>query len=149
MLPMVSLSQSSMDEAVFPKIAVPMNMFSGRGHRGEIGAFLTNERLLAVSITSGQWNTRNLKIAEKQSVPEMLIAAHIMVMLTNARVVTFGSHTNGFFQTPLAPWGSPRCAKAAEGRWLQSLPPHAPLGSLRIAAASPSSVFDVRKPWSH
>jgi hypothetical protein len=86
-----------------------------QGAQGEIGAFLTNERLLAVSITSGQWNTRNLKIDEKQNVPEMLIAAHIVVMLTNARVVTFGSHTNGFFQTPL-PLGESAVTKAAEGR---------------------------------
>ena len=33
-----------------------------QGAQGEVGAFLTNERLLAVSIRSGQWNTQFLKI---------------------------------------------------------------------------------------
>ncbi|MEE4112038.1 MAG: hypothetical protein V2I40_04435, partial [Desulfobacteraceae bacterium] len=31
-----------------------------QGAKGEIGAFLTNERLLAVSTRSGQWNVRSL-----------------------------------------------------------------------------------------
>ncbi|MBR9985835.1 MAG: hypothetical protein KFF68_07995, partial [Desulfosarcina sp.] len=29
-----------------------------QGANGDIGAFLTNERLLAVSVRSGQWNVR-------------------------------------------------------------------------------------------
>ena len=40
-----------------------------QGAKGEIGAFLTNQRLLAVSVRSGQWNTRALKIIEKKEPP--------------------------------------------------------------------------------
>lgn len=85
------------------------------GARGEIGAFLTSERLLAVSVNSGKWNIRFLKINEKKKTPEMLIGAHLVLMLTDERVLAFGSHTDGFFQTRL-PLGESILAKEAEGR---------------------------------
>ncbi len=86
-----------------------------QGAKGEIGAFLTNERLLAVSVRSGQWNVRPLKITEKKSTPEMLIAAHLLIMLTAERIVSFGTHTSGFVQTRM-PIGEPVVIKEAQGR---------------------------------
>jgi hypothetical protein len=86
-----------------------------QGAKGEIGAFLTNERLLAVSLRSGQWNTRYLKINEKKEPPEMLIAAHLLIMLTGERIVGFGTHTGGFIQTRI-PLGESIVAKDSEGR---------------------------------
>ena len=61
-----------------------------QGAQGEVGAFLTNERLLAVSIRSGQWNTKYLKIKEKKQRPQMLLGAQLVVMLTDDRIVGFG-----------------------------------------------------------
>ncbi|MBR9986417.1 MAG: hypothetical protein KFF68_10945 [Desulfosarcina sp.] len=86
-----------------------------QGAKGEIGAFLTNERLLAVSVRSGQWNVRSLKIIEKKEPPDILLAAHLLIMLTGERIVTFGTHTGGFVQTRL-PIGESIVAKKAEGR---------------------------------
>jgi hypothetical protein len=86
-----------------------------QGAKGEVGAFLTNERLLAVSVRSGQWNTRYLKIKEKKGLPEVLISAHLVVMLTAERIVGFGTHTGGFIQTRM-PLGEPVVDRAAEGR---------------------------------
>ena len=86
-----------------------------QGAKGEIGAFLTNERLLAVSTRSGQWNLRPLKINEKKEPPDMLLAAHLLIMLTGERIVAFGTHTGGFVQTRL-PLGESIVAKEAEGR---------------------------------
>ncbi len=86
-----------------------------QGAKGEIGAFLTNDRLLAVSTRSGQWNVRALKINEKKESPDMLIAAHLLIMLTGERIVTFGTHTGGFVQTRM-PIGEPVVAKSSEGR---------------------------------
>ena len=86
-----------------------------QGAKGEVGGFLTSDRLLAVSVKSGQWNTRNLKINEKKVTPEMLIAAHLLIMLTGERIVGFGTDTGGFFQTRL-PIGESVVANAAEGR---------------------------------
>ena len=86
-----------------------------QGAKGEIGAFLTNDRLLAVSVRSGQWNVRSLKVNEKKEPPDMLIAAHLLIMLTGERIVTFGTHTGGFVQTRL-PIGESIIAKEAEGR---------------------------------
>ena len=85
------------------------------GAKGEVGAILTDERLLAVSITSGGWNTLDLKIKEKRSTPEMLLAAHLIVMLTDERIVAFGTYTDGFFQTPM-PIGEYVVASQAQGR---------------------------------
>ena len=84
-----------------------------QGAKGEIGAFLTNERLLAVSVRSGQWNVRSLKIIEKKAPPDMLIAAHLLIMLTGERIVTFGTHTGG----PLANRSSPKRRKAGSPPW--------------------------------
>ena len=86
-----------------------------QGAKGEVGAFLTSDRLLAVSVKSGQWNKRYLKIKEKRVIPEILLAAHLVVMLTGERIVGFGTHTGGFFETRL-PIGESIVAKAAEGR---------------------------------
>ena len=86
-----------------------------QGTKGEIGAFLTSQRLLAVSVKSGQWNTQYLKINEKKVTPDMLIGAHLLIMLTAERIVAFGTDTGGFFQTRL-PIGESVVAKAAEGR---------------------------------
>jgi hypothetical protein len=86
-----------------------------QGAKGEIGAFLTSERLLAVSLRSGKWNVRPLKIIEKKAPPGMLIAAHLLVMLTGERIVAFGTHTGGFVQTRL-PLGEPIVAQEAKGR---------------------------------
>lgn len=83
--------------------------------KGEVGAFLTSDRLLAVSVKSGQWNTQYLKINEKKRVPEMLIANHLVVMLTGERIVSFGTDTGGFFQTRL-PIGESIVTKEADGR---------------------------------
>lgn len=83
--------------------------------RGEVGAILTSQRLLAVSARSGKWNIRPLKISEKQRAPEMLIADYLVAMLTEERILTFGTHTDGFFQTRL-PIGEKVVASAAEGR---------------------------------
>lgn len=85
------------------------------GAKGEVGAILTDERLLAVSITSGGWNTLDLKIREKRSTPEMLLAAHLVVMLTDERIVAFGTYTDGFFKIPM-PIGESVVASQAEGR---------------------------------
>lgn len=68
-----------------------------QGARGEVGAFLTSERLLAVSVNSGQWNSQFLRINEKKSTPHMLLGAHLVVMLTDERIVAFGTRTGGFF----------------------------------------------------
>ena len=68
-----------------------------QGARGEVGAFLTSERLLAVSVNSGQWNYQYLRINEKKSTPHMLLGAHLVVMLTDERIVAFGTRTGGFF----------------------------------------------------
>lgn len=86
-----------------------------QGAKGEVGAFLTNQRLLAVSVRSGQWNTRYLKIREKKSTPHMLLSAHLVVMLTDDRIVGFGTLTGGFFQEPL-PIRESIIASEAEGR---------------------------------
>ncbi len=86
-----------------------------QGAKGEVGAFLTTERLLAVSVRSGQWNTRYLKINEKKTPPRMLLAAHLVVMLTDERIVGFGTQTGGFFQERL-PIGESIIASEAEGR---------------------------------
>ena len=86
-----------------------------QGAKGEVGAFLTTDRLLAVSVTSGQWNTRYLKINEKKAPPRMLLAAHLVVMLTDERIVGFGTQTGGFFQERL-PIGESIIASEAEGR---------------------------------
>ena len=86
-----------------------------QGAKGEVGAFLTSQRLLAVSVKSGQWNTRSLKINEKKVTPNMLIGSHLLIMLTTERIVAFGTDTGGFFQTRL-PIGESAIAKAAEGR---------------------------------
>jgi hypothetical protein len=86
-----------------------------QGAKGEVGAFLTNDRLLAVSVKSGQWNTRYLKITEKQDLPEMRIGSHLVVMLTEERIVAFGTHTSGFIQTPM-PIGESIVAEETKGR---------------------------------
>ncbi len=86
-----------------------------QGSRGEIGAFLTNERMLAVTTTSGQWNVDDLKIKEKRATPDVLLAAHLLIMLTGERIVAFGTHTDGFFQTRM-PIGEAVVASAAKGR---------------------------------
>jgi hypothetical protein len=107
-----------------------------QGAKGEVGAFLTSDRLLAVSVKSGQWNTRYLKINEKKVVPEMLIASHLVVMLTGERIVGFGTDTGGFFQAPL-PIGESVVAKAAEGRVAAVVTPSRAFGlsSYRRSAA--------------
>jgi hypothetical protein len=99
----------------FSKARGPDESILWQGAKGEIGTFLTNDRLLAVSIRSGQWNVRSLKINEKKEPPDMLIAAHLLIMLTSERIVTFGTHTGGFVQTRL-PIGESIIAKEAEGR---------------------------------
>lgn len=86
-----------------------------QGARGEVGAFLTSQRLLAVSIKSGQWNKQNLRINEKKVMPQMLIAAHLVIMLTDERMIAFGTETGGFFQVRL-PIGESIVTKTAEGR---------------------------------
>jgi hypothetical protein len=86
-----------------------------QGAKGEVGAFLTSDRLLAVSVRSGQWNTIYLKVNEKKGQPEMLISAHLVVMLTAERIVGFGTHTGGFIQTRM-PIGESVADRAAEGR---------------------------------
>lgn len=86
-----------------------------QGAKGEVGVFLTSDRLLAVSVRSGQWNTLDLKINEKKGVPEMLISAHLVIMLTGERIVGFGAHTGGFIQTRM-PIGESVVDRAAEGR---------------------------------
>ena len=86
-----------------------------QGARGEVGAFLTNERLLAVSIRSGQWNTQFLKIKEKKQRPQMLLGAQLVVMLTDDRIVGFGTQTGGFFQARL-PIGETVIATDIQGR---------------------------------
>jgi hypothetical protein len=86
-----------------------------QGAKGEVGVFLTNERLLAVSVKSGRWNTLYLKINEKKKTPEMLFAAHLVIMLTDERIVAFGTDTGGFFHTRL-PIDESVIEKAAEGR---------------------------------
>lgn len=98
----------------------PENIKSGesvlwKGAKGEVGAILTDRRLLAVSITSGGWNTLDLKIKEKRGTPEMLLAAHLILMLTDERIVAFGTYTDGFFKTPM-PIGETVVASQAEGR---------------------------------
>lgn len=86
-----------------------------QGAKGEVGAFLTNDRILGISITSGQWNTRYLKINEKNVAPQVLLAKHLVVMFSNQRILGFGTHTGGFFQERL-PLGEPVIASAAEGQ---------------------------------
>jgi hypothetical protein len=86
-----------------------------QGAKGEVGAFLTNQRLLAISITSGQWNTQSLKINEKKQTPRMLLGAHLVVMLTDERIVGFGTQTGGFFQNRL-PIGESIIKSDIEGR---------------------------------
>ncbi|MGA6924877.1 MAG: hypothetical protein WBY88_04285 [Desulfosarcina sp.] len=83
--------------------------------KGEVGAFLTDQRLLAVSITSGQWNTRYLKINEKKTTPAMLIGAHLVILLSGERILAFGTLTDGFFQVRM-PIGASIVAKDARGR---------------------------------
>ncbi|WP_419659342.1 uncharacterized protein Dvar_82320 [Desulfosarcina variabilis str. Montpellier] len=99
----------------FPESIKPGENVLWEGAKGEVGAILTNERLLAVSITSGGWNMLDLKIREKRSTPEMLLAAHLVVMLTDERIVALGTYTDGFFQTPM-PIGESVVASQAEGR---------------------------------
>ena len=86
-----------------------------QGAKGEVGAFLTNDRILGISLTSGQWNRRYLKIKEKKTPPRMLLAAHLVVMLSDERILGFGTHTGGFFQERL-PLGEPVVTSVAEGR---------------------------------
>lgn len=86
-----------------------------QGAKGEVGAFLTNDRILGISLRSGQWNTRFLKINEKKVAPQMLLAKHLVVMFSDERILGFGTHTGGFFQERL-PLGEPVIASAAEGR---------------------------------
>lgn len=86
-----------------------------QGAAGEVGAFLTSQRLLAVSVTSGQWSAQFLKINEKKGSPHMLLGAHLVVMLTDERIVGFGTHTGGFFQTRI-PIGESITTSDAEGR---------------------------------
>jgi len=86
-----------------------------QGAKGEVGAFLTNERLLAVSTRSGQWNIQQLKVSEKKRVPDVLLASHLVVMLTDERAIGFGVHTGGFVQVRL-PIGEAVVAQAARGR---------------------------------
>jgi hypothetical protein len=85
------------------------------GARGEIGAYLTNERLLAISITSGKWNIQLLKVREKKQAPRILLGKHLLVMLSDGRLVAFGTHTSGFFQVR-RPIGERIVAEAIEGR---------------------------------
>lgn len=99
----------------FSEAKSPGETILWQGAKGEIGAFLTNARLLAVSTRSGQWNVRALKTNEKKEPPDMLIAAHLLLMLTGERIVTFGTHTGGFVQTRM-PIGEPVVATSSEGR---------------------------------
>ena len=92
------------------------------GALGEVGAFLTSQRLLAISVTSGQWNTQFLKINEKKESPQMLLGAHLVVMLTDERIVGFGTHTGGFFQTRLRV-GESITVSEAEGRVATAITP--------------------------
>ena len=94
-----------------------------QGAEGEVGAFLTNERLLAISVTSGQWNTQFLKINEKKQPPHMLLAAHLVVMITGERIVAFGTQTGGFIQIRI-PIGEPIIASDAEGRVAAAITPY-------------------------
>lgn len=86
-----------------------------QGAQGEVGAFLTNERLLAVSTRSGQWNIQFLKIKEKKQRPQMLLGAQLVVMLTDDRIVGFGTQTGGFIQARL-PLGEVVIASDIQGR---------------------------------
>ena len=86
-----------------------------QGAKGEVGAFLTSDRLLAVSVKSGRWNVQRLKINEKRHTPEMLQGSHLIVMLTAERMVAFGTDTGGFFQTRM-PIGEAVIDRAARGR---------------------------------
>ena len=45
----------------------------------------------------------------------MLLAAHLVVMLTDERIVAFGTYTDGFFKIPM-PIGESVVASQAEGR---------------------------------
>lgn len=93
----------------------PGETIQWQGAKGEVGAFLTDDRLLAVSVRSGQWNSRNLRISEKGTAPRILLAAHLLVMQTGGRLLVFGSSTDGFFQERL-PIREPVIAAEAEGR---------------------------------
>jgi len=86
-----------------------------QGAKGEVGAFLTSDRILGISVTSGQWNKRYLKINEKKIAPQVLLAKHLVVMFSDERILGFGTHTGGFFQERL-PLGEPVVASAAEGQ---------------------------------
>lgn len=111
----------------FKETIRPRENIQWRGAKGEVGAFLTNERLLAISIRSGQWNTQVLKINEKKATPHMLLGAHLVVMLTDDRIVGFGTQTGGFFQVRL-PIGESVIASDADGRVATVLTPHRAFG---------------------
>ncbi len=93
----------------------PDETIAWQGAKGEIGAFLTTERLLAVTITSGRWNTQPLKVNEKRNSPRILLGKHLLVMLSDERLVGFGTQTSGFFQVR-RPLGERIVAEAIEGR---------------------------------
>lgn len=93
----------------------PREAIQWQGAKGEVGAFLTNERLLAVSITSEQWNAQALKIIEKKATPRMLLGAHLVVMVSDERIVGFGTRTDGFLQVRI-PIGESVMVSDVEGR---------------------------------
>lgn len=75
----------------------PGETINWQGAKGEVGAYLTNLRLLAVSVTSGKWRTQSLKVNEKRKKPRILLGKHLLVMLSSERFVGFGTATGGFF----------------------------------------------------
>jgi hypothetical protein len=75
----------------------PYETINWQGAKGEVGAYLTNRRLLAVSAKSGRWRTKSLKVNEKKKEPRILLGKHLLVMLSSERFVGFGAATGGFF----------------------------------------------------
>jgi hypothetical protein len=76
----------------------PGETIAWQGAKGEVGAYLTNLRLLAVSVTSGKWRTQHLKVNEKRQEPRILLGKHLLVMVSRERFVGFGTATGGFFE---------------------------------------------------
>lgn len=73
---------------------------------GRMGAVVTDERLLAVSTASGDWQSEPLEFGEAEAA-ELMVGENVVLLLTNERILGFGGAENRFAAFDLALYDRP------------------------------------------